>query len=215
MTDIKATDGRRRGRPSAGVRDAVLAAALDLISNEGLAQLTTREVARRAGVSEASVFYHFTDKVGLLHEVLLAGLEPLKALDPNVLSGYAGRPLSETLLEIATAIDHFLDRAMPVLAAVQSDAGLRAAFSDRLVKGDTGPHRGVQLLTQCLTGMVDSGLVDPEVDAEAAGLLLVGACFLRAWQRYLAGPRRKETLPGLSQTVQALAQLLSPVTGRS
>jgi AcrR family transcriptional regulator len=197
------------------VREAVLSAALELIGDEGLAQLTTREVARRAGVSEASVFYHFTDKVGLLHEVMLAGLEPLEVLDPDVLSGHADRPLSETLLEIATAIDHFLDRAMPVLAAVQSDAGLRTAFADRLVKGDNGPHRGVQLLAQYLTGMAESGLVDSDVDAEAAGLLLVGACFLRAWQRHLAGPSRKETLPGLPQTVQALAQLLSPATGRS
>ena len=32
----------------------------------GLGKLTTKQVAARAGASEASVYYHFKDKVGLV-----------------------------------------------------------------------------------------------------------------------------------------------------
>jgi AcrR family transcriptional regulator len=201
---------RRRGRPSSGAREAVLAATLELIREEGLAQLRTRDVAERAGVSEASVFYHFKDKVGLLQEALLTGLEPLRALDPEVAAGHADRPLADTLLEVATALEAFFDHAMPVLSAVQSDSALRPAFAERLTKGDHGPHRGVGLLAGYLTGMAERGLLSPGVDVEAAGALLTGTCFQRSWLRYLAGPRRRESLPGLRRTVHEVARLLSP-----
>lgn len=215
MPDIVAEPARRRrGRPSAGAREAILAAALELITGQGLARLTTREVARRAGVSEASVFYHYRDKVGLIQEVILASLEPLKGLDPDILAGRAGQPLDETLLQIATALESFFDRALPVLEAVQADAALRTELADRLAERDLGPHRGVRFVDEHLTEMTQLGLVNPEVNTEAAALLLVGAGFLRCWQRHLTGDRRKQALPGLNETVHTLAQLLAPAAPR-
>ncbi len=210
MPDIAAAEPakRGRGRPSAGVREAILAAALDLISDEGLSRLTTREVARRAGVSEASVFYHFRDKVGLVQEVVLAGLEPLKGLDIGLLTGRTGEPLEETLRAIATALERFLDRTMPVVEAVQADAALRAEFAARLAERDLGPHRGVRLIAAHLEEMRQLGAVRPDADTQAAALLLAGGCFLRAWQRYLTG--LDGMLPSLEEATSGLARLLSP-----
>lgn len=200
---------RRRGRPPAGAREAILAAAGDLISEADLATLTTREVARRAGVSEASVFYHFGDKAGLLEQVVLAGLTPLKAPGLGA-EGPGGESLAGTLGRLATALEAFFDHAMPVLAAVQSDAGLRRSLAKRLVDGDLGPHRGVQLLSQQLIMLSAGGQADPGVDPEAASLLLIGACFLRSWERQMTGTERAPTLPALPDVVHTLAQLLAP-----
>jgi AcrR family transcriptional regulator len=200
------TQARRRGRPPAGAREAILTAAWDLISEEGLVTLTTREVARRAGVSEASVFYHFQDKAGLLEQVVLTGLAPLKAPGP----GPGGEPLASTLGRLATALEAFFDHAMPVLAAVQSDAALRRSFVRRLVDGDLGPHRGVQMLSQQLTVMSADGLANPGVNPDAAALLLLGACFMRSWERQMTGTERAPTLPALPEVVHTLAQLLAP-----
>jgi AcrR family transcriptional regulator len=200
------TRARRRGRPPAGAREAILAAAWDLISEAGLATLTTREVARRAGVSEASVFYHFGDKAGLLEQVVLTGLAPLKEPGP----GPGGESLAGTLGRLATALEAFFDHAMPVLAAVQSDASLRRSFVRRLVDGDLGPHRGVQMLSQQLTLLSADGLADSGVDPGAASLLLIGACFLRCWERQMTGAQRAPTLPALPDVVHTLAQLLAP-----
>ena len=71
---------KRRGRPPAGGREAILAAALQVIRERGIARLTAREVASLAGVSEASVFYHYKDRFGLLQAVFEEGLRPLQAL---------------------------------------------------------------------------------------------------------------------------------------
>jgi AcrR family transcriptional regulator len=204
---------RRRGRPPAGVREAILAATLDLAAEQGLTRLTAKEVARRAGASEASVFYHFGDKVGLLQAAMVAGLEPLMELDPAVVAGAAEGTVSETLLTIATSLEHFFDRVLPVLGAIQGDSELRSAFTDRMAARDLGPHRGVELLSHSLAGLQGRGLVDPDADVEAVAAAIIGACLLRSWQRYLFGDRRSETIPGLPRTIDAIAALLQAPDG--
>jgi AcrR family transcriptional regulator len=201
---------RGRGRPPAGVREAILAAARELISEDGLAKLTTREVARRAGVSEASVFYHFQDKAGLIEHVVHDGLGMLQAPIPGVTEAGREVPLDGLLLHTATALEAFFDNVLPVVAAVQADAELRHAFAERLVKGDLGPHRGVQMLSQHLEAMTAAGRANADVDAEAASLMLIGACFLRSWERQMAGPERGQPLPDLPSLVKTLVQLLAP-----
>jgi AcrR family transcriptional regulator len=207
MSTQARTEPPRRGRPSAGAREAIMAATLDLLRADGLARLTTREVARRAGVSEASVFYHFGDKVGLLQEAMISGLGPLKALDPEVLSGQADRPPLQVLTDIGLALEAFFDQAMPVFSTMQSDAKLRAAFAARLTEGDRGPHRGVQLVGGYLQALKRAGRGHLDADGDALALMLVGSAFLRAWQGYLAGPATKNPLPSTQQTVRALAAL--------
>ena len=202
------TARRRRGRPPKGVREAILAAALDVTAEQGLARLTTKEVARRAGASEASVFYHFGDKAGLLQAAMVAGLEPLMELDPAVAAGAAEGTVSESLLAIAASLERFFEGVLPVLGAIQGDSDLRSTFGDRMAERDLGPHRGVELLGRSLAGMQRRGLVDPAVDAEAVAPAIIGVCLLHAWQRYLFGPEREGKLPGLAQTIDAMAGLL-------
>ena len=210
MTESAGATRRPRGRPSTGAREAILAAALEIISSDGLDQLTTRAVAKRAHTSEASVFYHFGDKVGLLQAAVLAGLGPLKALDPAAVTGALAQSPEETLGVITAALERFFDHAMPVIATIQADASLRRAFAERLVEGDLGPHRGVQLLADYLRAMVTRGAVRADVDCDAAAMMVVGACFLAAWQRAMSGESGDGKLPDLSRVVEALGALLAP-----
>lgn len=202
--------GRKRGRPSEGVREAILAATLDLAAEQGLAHLTAKAVARRAGASEASVFYHFGDKVGLLQEAMVTGLEPLMELDPAVLAGAAEGSVSESLTKIAASLERFFDRVLPVLGAVQGDSELRTAFAERMTERNLGPHRGITLLGHSLAGMQRRGLVDPAVDVEAVAAAVIGSCLLRSWQRYLFGPHHNQKLPNLARTMSAMGELLQP-----
>jgi AcrR family transcriptional regulator len=204
---------RPRGRPPTGVREAILAAALEILAGEGIDQLTTRAVAARAHTSEASVFYHFGDKVGLLQAAVMAGLGPLKAMDPGVRSGAVEQPLADTLAVISTALVSFFDHAMPVIAAIQADASLRKEFAERLVQGDLGPHRGVEGVAAYLRVMAMRGAVRDDVDLDAVAMLVVGSCFLAAWQRVMSGPDGDSKLPEIPRVVGALSALLAPPNG--
>jgi AcrR family transcriptional regulator len=53
-------------------RQALMDAALAVFVERGFARATTREIARRAGLSEGTMYRHFTDKYELFHQVFLS-----------------------------------------------------------------------------------------------------------------------------------------------
>jgi AcrR family transcriptional regulator len=70
------------------LRSALLQAAAEEISTAGVAQLSLRELARRAGVSHAAPAHHFGDKTGLLTALATEGFRVLHEHTSPVL----GRP---------------------------------------------------------------------------------------------------------------------------
>jgi AcrR family transcriptional regulator len=200
---------RRRGRPPAGGREAILSAALRLLRERGIARVTSREVAALAGVSEASVFYHYKDRAGLLQAVFEQGLEPLQALASG--GALVGAGLHDMLTRYAQTLDRFLDQALPVMAAAQSDTALRDAMAAYMTEQDLGPHRGVAALGNYLAAEQAAGQVRAGVDPYAAAMLFVGACYTRAAQRQM--PAQVTGLPPLEDIIAATEALLRPDGG--
>jgi AcrR family transcriptional regulator len=197
---------RRRGRPSAGGREAILAAALTLLRERGIARVTSREVAALAGVSEASVFYHYKDRAGLLQAVFEQGLRPLEEL---ALGGpLTGPGVHDVLTVMGTALERFLDQALPVMTAAQSDVALRDAMTAYMNERDLGPHRGVRALGDYLAAEQAAGRVRAGVDPYAVAMMFVGACYTRASQRQM--PMHAVDLPALEDIVGATEDLLRP-----
>jgi AcrR family transcriptional regulator len=204
------TEGARRsrGRPSEGVRDAILAAAGELLRDSGAAGATTAAIAERARASEASIHYHFGGKEALLEAAVLGAVERLRDRSRQI-SASPDEPLSESLLDIATALEPFYDELVPLLVAVHSDPQLRRALAPRLASQDLGPHRAVSLIARHITDHRRAHGLEGRGDIEAAALLLVGACFLRAWQRQI-NTQRSRRLPSLARAVAVLAEQATP-----
>ena len=55
------------------VREALVQAGIEILEERGLAALTLRETARRAGVSHAAPYHHFSDKGALLTAIAARG----------------------------------------------------------------------------------------------------------------------------------------------
>ncbi|WP_027499791.1 TetR/AcrR family transcriptional regulator [Rhodococcus sp. UNC363MFTsu5.1] len=195
----------RRGRPPSGGREEILSATLAVLRERGVAKLTTREVAKRAGVSEGSIYYHFTDRFGLLLAVFERGLRPLADLNQR---GFAGTDLRSTLAGFMAAVEAFLDPAMDVLTAAQSDADLREALGAHMRDNDLGPHRGITMMGGYLAQQQRLGVVRADVDPETVAYTLVSGCFMRASQERMVG----HTLGVASreQQLDMLMTLLAP-----
>jgi AcrR family transcriptional regulator len=198
---------KRRGRPPAGGREAILSATLELLRERGIGQLTMREVARAAGVSEASIFYHYTDRAGLLRAVFEEGVAPLQALGQQ---GIDGATPVEAMTRLAEALERFLDRALPVITASQSDTTLRDALAEYMAEGDLGPHRGVQLLGEYLAREQSAGRVRGDIDPHAVAVMLISTCFMRASQRQMPIHSPSGGLPSIEEVVGALGAMLKP-----
>jgi AcrR family transcriptional regulator len=197
---------RRRGRPSAGGREAILAAALTLLRERGIARVTSREVAALARVSEASVFYHYKDRAGLLQAVFEEGLAPLSDLAESGRLG--GGDLHDVLTRLGSTLERFLDQALPVMTAAQSDAALRDSLTAYMNEHDLGPHRGVRALGDYLAAEQAVGRVRAGADPHAVAMMFVGACYTRASQRQM--PLHTVDLPSLTDIITATEQLLRP-----
>jgi AcrR family transcriptional regulator len=188
----------RRGRPPSGRPQAVLDAALAILREKGVGKLTTREVAERAGVSEGTVFYHFTDRVGLLTAVIedrLRGLSPLQD------SGIQGDDVAGALAGFFGLLGPFLGDALVVMIAAQSDPELRRGLAHQLAARDMGPHRGIGLLAGYLAEQQRQGLVRDDLDAATLAQIAYSTAFLAAMQEQMGGAG---TVP-----TEALAALFS------
>jgi AcrR family transcriptional regulator len=83
------------------LRRALIQATLQVIEQEGLAALSLRDLARRAGVSHAAPVHHFGDKAGLLTAVAAQGF---RVLAGELQDTYAS---TDSFLEVGVAYVRF------------------------------------------------------------------------------------------------------------
>jgi AcrR family transcriptional regulator len=111
-------------RSHAGVeetRSKILVAARELFERNGTRGTTTREVAERAGVNEATLFRHFGSKRALLDAMReqACGVEEFR----SVLAGLPGDDLAGDLRTIAYFIvDHMMGKRAMMCVSLAEDA---------------------------------------------------------------------------------------------
>ena len=172
-------------------RDRILDAAAHVMRTRGFARTTTKEIARAAGYSEATLYKHFQDKTALFLAVLKERL-------PNVgliLSPQAGQTAAEDgttddlagrLIATARSAIEFYQASFPISASVFSEPDLLAAHHAAVTGQGAGPHMPVQALARYLRAEQQHGRVRPGADCDAAASLLLGSCFQYAFLRCFA-----------------------------
>jgi AcrR family transcriptional regulator len=96
------------------LRERGLASALAVLAEEGVAGLTTRTVARRAGASVPAIYEVFGDKAGLVREVFFEGF---RMLGDELAALPAGTEPLAALRDLAEAFRRFVV-THPVLAQI-------------------------------------------------------------------------------------------------
>ena len=81
------------------LRAALVQAAEEILEEQGLAALSLREAARRAGVSHNAPYRHFPDRDSLLAELAAEGFRRLGA----ELAAHSGREMGEAYVRFALA----------------------------------------------------------------------------------------------------------------
>src|SRR5215217_4914983 len=165
--DETAVAVRRRGRPSTGAREAILTATAELIRDSGLARLTTREIAHRAGVAESSIFYHFDDKTVLLQAVVGRHLPAIRGVGRALLEHAGKGTVRENLIAMMRHLERFYQQMLPLVGAVESDPALREHFRGAMAKGALGPQRGLRKLADYLHKEAALGRVRRDVDCNS------------------------------------------------
>ncbi len=168
-------------------RAAILAAATELLAEEGYAGCSMSAVSRRAGVAAGTVYNHFESKSGLLAElfrtVVSREVEAVRAAIVNgtaterltaVIETFAGRALKNPRRAYAL----LAEPVDPVVDALRID--FRRAFRD--------------LLAQAVRDGVRSGELPPQ-DANTVAAALVGAIAEALIGPLAAGAEDPATVP--------------------
>jgi AcrR family transcriptional regulator len=170
-----------------GTREDILGAAARIMREQGYARATTKEIARAAGYSEATLYKHFQDKTEIFLRVLEEQTPGLAALLAKLDRQAGTGDLRENLEElVATAVLFYVD-SFPIAVSLYSSRALLAAHRGRVRELGGGPHTPEERLTRYLAAEQRLGRLAPSADPGAMAQLLLGACFQQAFLADFAG----------------------------
>jgi AcrR family transcriptional regulator len=186
VTVQEPSGARRRGRPSTGVREAILQAATDVLAERGVAGLTTKAIATRAQVAEGSIFYHFKDRLRLLLAIISASIPAFADVAATASADPQQSSLQDGLARLLDALETLYAQVIPVQAAILSDPKLRDAFTRRAAHLDIGPHRALPPVVTYLEAERRAGRLRADADLRTLALMIVGAAHQRALNGHLS-----------------------------
>jgi AcrR family transcriptional regulator len=184
---MDARDGQRARGTAVGTRARILDAAAQVMGTIGLARATTKEIARAAGYSEATLYKHFDDKRGLFLAVLAERMPGLIGRLKRLAGEVGEGDVRARLVEVAEQAVAFYEQGFPMLASMFAEPELLAGHRRALRAIGAGPHLANESLAAYLRAERELGRVGPWVDPEAGAAMLLGACFQRAFFAAFAG----------------------------
>ncbi len=176
--------GRPKYLPADERRAATVEAVIDLAAEQNPSDITTAAIAQRMGLTQGALFRHFSTKDAILQAVMAWVTQRLLARVDKAAEG-AASPLAALEAIFMAHVDF-----------VSQHPGVpRMLFGELQRPGETRPKQTVQTLVhhyrerlqRLLEEGKSQGELDPELDAEAAAILFIGAIQGLAMQSLLAG----------------------------
>jgi AcrR family transcriptional regulator len=185
-------------------RERILDAAAAVLREQGVANATTKQIARATGCSEALLYKHFHDKEEILLHVLR---ERMPAFPETAVPGEG--TVAENLTGTAHQALRFYRDAFPMFGSLLAQPTLMSAARESLAKYGAGPRNPINHLVDHLRAEQRLGRIAATADPEQTAALLMGACFQ---QGFLLHFQQSADVPvaTAADLVAALLPLLQP-----
>lgn len=156
------------------LRARLIEAAAGLLATGPVSAITTRQIARSAGLSVGVLYNYFTDKNGLLVEALLVDYRA-KFVDFETRLPSAGSGTVEENLEaFARSIFELANITLPVVAGLVSDPDLMHRFLIAIHGDDLWVRRTMGRISEYLTEEQRLGRLG-SFEVDSASTVLVGS----------------------------------------
>jgi AcrR family transcriptional regulator len=197
---------------SAATEERLLEAVEELMRSQGLARITTRDIARAAGLAEGTLYNHFRDK----DEIFIAVLKRNVAEFAHVVQDLPLRVGQATVLEnlqpVAEAAAGFHIKAAPLICSLLADQKLLAETRRRMQELRIGPQRSLEALAAYIAAEQRLGRITSESDAAVVAGLILGTSFHMAVLDHFSGrsPDEGQARARMRHAIQALVAGLTP-----
>jgi AcrR family transcriptional regulator len=162
-------------------REMIVAAALPLVAEYGAA-VTTSQVARAAGIGEATIFRAFTDKEELLGACMAEAVRPDHAVR-EIASIPLDQPLDARLAEAAEALSAHLAR-MGTLAGALYASGRRPSPRGADDEAGRAPapsrEKSMAVIRAAIADLFEPGEDALRLPPEEAAAIFLGLLFTRS-----------------------------------
>jgi len=207
----KAVTGRVGDDPATALREHLIDTAGQLLAQRQVSTITTREIARTAGVSDGVLYNYFTDKYDLLLAALLRRYQALADRFAAALPAPGTGTVAANLRTFAQASLAFQADLLPIGVGLMSEPALLHRFMETIHADLHGPQQNQSRLSGYLRDEQQLGRLPADVDPVAAATLLTGACLNFAIAGLvLPEGARPSTAAALPAAVETLLRGLRP-----
>jgi AcrR family transcriptional regulator len=199
----KAVRGRAGDDPATALRDLLIDTAERLIDERSAAAITTREIARAAGVSDGVLYNYFADKNELIITALVRRhTETLRRYD-LALPTPGSATVAENLVACALAAIDLVAGTTPMASALLSEPALVHRFIAEIHRTPLGPHRMVGPIAEYLAEEQRLGRLGT-FDLDGAATLLLGSAMMLGFTIAMGGEPRERVLQRVPAVVATM-----------
>jgi AcrR family transcriptional regulator len=166
-------------------REQILAATERIIQEKGLARVTTREIARKAGCSEGALYKHFVGKESLFLEVIQTCLPELIEVMQIDMAGK--RSVRENLEAIIHMAISYYEKVLPLSLALFADQDLLAQHRQWMEEQQVGPLNIYQHVATYIQAEQRARRLKKELDPFSIACVLLGPCHQYVFVRCMSG----------------------------
>jgi len=158
-------------------RQNILDATEQLLRSQGLARLTTREIARKAGVAEGLIYHHFGNKASLIVKVVERKMLPSNNAIRNLPLQVGLRTVWENLEDTLMIVYYSHHETAPIVSSTFADKQLRDQIPKIANEDSPGPKNDIKWLAAYLAAEQRmervANAVDPQVAANCVWKIVV------------------------------------------
>jgi AcrR family transcriptional regulator len=163
------------GDPAVQLREHLVASTAALVAERGTTAVTTREIARAAGVSDGVLYNYFSDKSELIVAALVRQFELMGAQTWQDLPRPGTGTLGGNLAQYAEALHTHIGDSLPIVAGLVTEHALLHRLLGEIHRPGQGILPFLDRLGEYLVEEQRLGRIRRDVDLHATILLLTGA----------------------------------------
>lgn len=187
-------------------RQRILAATEDLLRTRGVARLTTKDIAKAAGLAEGTLFNHFARKDDLVLAVILERAPKFLLTIPEA----GTKTVERNLIKVAGGVIAFYDDVLPVILSVFADAELLARHHEAVDLRKGGPQHMIRAIAHYLENEQALGRINAAIEPSIAAFALMAPCFQWVFSKRSTG---MSIFPDMSAKTFAQRLVAIQITG--